>query len=179
MKIAELSATNYMLKENIVATRILGFIVLIVIVKFTVKCSTANTTEEGYRSPGLMPYVLRFEKLYGQKVATGLTIKFVKKFDDGSLATGRCLIGYSKSIEIPYLRWIYLKEIEREQLMFHELGHCELGRPHNNTVLDNGCPMSLMKSHGFHTDCYRRNKSYYLNELFTAPDRGKIFWWKI
>jgi hypothetical protein len=66
---------------------------------------------------------------------------------------------------------------EREALFFHEFGHCILGRSHNNQLLPNGDPKSIMVEHnvGLYAPCfypipgcedlsYRR--TYYLDELF-------------
>jgi len=68
---------------------------------------------------------------------------------------------------------------EKEALFFHELGHCLLGRLHNNDLLPNGDPKSIMVENnrstyngcvyqfGEEDDCnilYKRE--YYLDELF-------------
>lgn len=67
----------------------------------------------------------------------------------------------------------------REALVFHELGHCLLGRVHRDDLLPNGIESSIMnsKGNGFYEPCvyditgngscdktYRR--SYYIDELF-------------
>jgi hypothetical protein len=69
---------------------------------------------------------------------------------------------------------------EREALIFHELGHCLLGRGHTTDTLPNGDPKSIMIPNNIRLygpcvyqigdpDCnktYRRQ--YYLDELFNA-----------
>ena len=78
--------------------------------------------------------------------------------------------------------------IQLETLIFHELGHCFLGREHDDTLLPKGDPKSIMIKNDItiYSPCvyslgdtcgkeYRR--TYYLDELFDAntpiPDWGK------
>ena len=84
----------------------------------------------------------------------------------------------------------WLNDAQKEALIFHELGHCLLGRLHDETKLPNGDPKSMMIPNdlsiysgciyalGGDTSCnkaYRR--SYYLDELFDettpTPDWAK------
>jgi hypothetical protein len=78
---------------------------------------------------------------------------------------------------------------QREALIFHELGHCVLGRSHNTETLPNGDPKSLMVSGniGVYSPCnyaideedcnFLHKRSYYIDELFNestpAPDWAK------
>jgi len=55
----------------------------------------------------------------------------------------------------------------REQLLFHELGHCLLNRWHNDEIID-GEPVTLM--HPFLNAAevaYSYKREYYIKELFT------------
>lgn len=56
----------------------------------------------------------------------------------------------------------------REMVVFHELGHCVLGRGHREGSFDNGLCVSIMRSGtGTCRDAYQRsNRAYYLDELF-------------
>lgn len=75
-----------------------------------------------------------------------------------------------------------------ETLIFHELGHCILGRQHDNNLMPKGDPRSIMIADdlGIYSPCvyslggpcdlsYRR--SYYIDELFNpstpVPDWAK------
>ncbi len=65
--------------------------------------------------------------------------------------------------------WETLRDVQKEYLIYHELGHCFLGRPHKTDLLELGevCS-SLMSPGGF---CIRdvyddRWREYYLDELF-------------
>jgi hypothetical protein len=66
--------------------------------------------------------------------------------------------------------WDNLNDNDKELLMYHELGHCLLNREHNEIILSDGSPKSIMRSHlieGFYTDV---SKPYYLLELFRPND---------
>lgn len=64
----------------------------------------------------------------------------------------------------------YTSNAGREQLMFHELGHCLMGRGHNDQELvsQDGyrMPASIMNSYFFSPSWYAGNLNYYLGELF-------------
>lgn len=102
---------------------------------------------------------------------------------DGDEKAGLCTYGTSSSsplieLDTSSLNWL-LNDYTREQLVFHELGHCILGqRGHRNNRLGNGNYQSYMRADG--TPIYGRlsafKKDFYLDELFldgnniTQPD---------
>lgn len=66
--------------------------------------------------------------------------------------------------------WSKSSDMEREAIIFHELGHCVLERSHNDDALDNGMCESLMRSGT--SACitfykYSDHQDYYLDELFS------------
>ena len=69
--------------------------------------------------------------------------------------------------------WNQASAIYREYVVFHELGHCYLGRPHNETALSNGVCTSIMNSGT--GNCVSRysvsSRSNYLDELFDRSVR--------
>lgn len=84
----------------------------------------------------------------------------------------------------------WVNDFQKETLIFHELGHCLLGRTHETALMPNGDPKSMMVKNdisiyspcvytfGNEEDCnftYKRN--YYLDELFDEntpiPDWAK------
>lgn len=83
--------------------------------------------------------------------------------------------------------WVFTEEYEA--LVFHELGHCILGRLHNSELLSSGDPKSIMVPNdvSLYSPClypigndpcdYRYRRSYYLDELFNentpVPDWGE------
>ncbi len=99
---------------------------------------------------------------------------------DGTEAAGLCHyettdVGPRIQLDTTSENWQAHLE-SRETLIFHELGHCVLNRPHINNTLANGNYKSIMKASGepifaaFNT--FKRD--YYLDELFNpgtpAPD---------
>lgn len=80
----------------------------------------------------------------------------------------------------------WIEQLELEALVFHELGHCVLGRLHLSDQLPNGDPKSIMVENnvGIYAPCLYPiedkpcdnsfKRSYYLDELFNentpAPD---------
>ena len=89
------------------------------------------------------------------------------------------------SIAVPYC---WQNEIQLEALIFHELGHCILGRQHDNSLMPKGDPKTLMypDNIALYSPCtynlgnpcdlsYRR--AYYIDELFnpttSVPDWAK------
>lgn len=75
-----------------------------------------------------------------------------------------------REIEIDREYWDNANELSREQLILHELGHCELNLNHKDSFLDNNCPSSVMRSYTFFkselNNCFEPNFKYYLEELF-------------
>ena len=61
--------------------------------------------------------------------------------------------------------WYSASSVTKEQLMFHELGHCLLHRNHVDDTL-NGAPISMMFPYLMYDSMYLINREYYLNELF-------------
>ena len=65
--------------------------------------------------------------------------------------------------------WDSISEAQQQQLIDHELGHCELNRGHNDEKLENDQPASIMNSYVFGLNEIRYmelNLDYYIDELF-------------
>lgn len=62
--------------------------------------------------------------------------------------------------------WQAAFALSKETLMFHELGHCYLGRDHDDELLPNKTHRSLMNSTLIPMEEYKNNKEYYWKELF-------------
>lgn len=67
-------------------------------------------------------------------------------------------------IEIDPEFWFDSSKITKEELLFHELGHCILDRDHDTTVLYGTIPKSVMYPYVF-TTSYSLFREYYVNEL--------------
>jgi hypothetical protein len=64
--------------------------------------------------------------------------------------------------------WNKASSYTREMIVFHELGHCVLGRGHREDFFSNGICQSIMRSGtGGCRDAYRADtRAYFLDELF-------------
>ncbi len=71
-------------------------------------------------------------------------------------------------VEVDNQFWDRASDMEKEYVVFHELGHCVLGRDHNDARNNDGSCSSIMQS-GL-TTCRvtynSSNRTSYLNELF-------------
>lgn len=86
-------------------------------------------------------------------------------------AVGQCLTytGGVRKINIDREYWLKSSTVDKEFLVFHELGHCMLGRAHIDDTLANGSCISIMSSG---EDSCRKNynsntRASYLDELFS------------
>ncbi len=110
--------------------------------------SSCSEDEPVYDVPlTFQPYVDAFiieAAKHGQTIDfsdTGLSIQFRDAVDQ---ETGGVCKG-NHQIEIEKFFWEDLSEFDKEGLIFHELGHCELNRRHRNDKLPNGEWASRMR----------------------------------
>jgi hypothetical protein len=73
---------------------------------------------------------------------------------------------YPLQIMIQSEQWRTSSDMQREQLMFHELGHCLLRRQHDETTSPNGTPMSIMYPFLVPEHTYETFRDEYIKELF-------------
>jgi hypothetical protein len=118
-------------------------------------------TDEQFRQ-----YVDMFEQEFGITVNVPIVFKSIDK----SYA-GLCLVWDNdyREINISKEYWQYYTEEQREQLIFHELGHCVGNLPHDNTTVG-GCPKSIMRSFMFSffevQNCYLPNRNEYIVDMY-------------
>jgi len=85
---------------------------------------------------------------------------------------GTCSYGYRSPrdvvIDFPY--WKNVSHMAREEVVFHELGHCILSRPHTEARTNNGYCASIMRSGtgNCRLPYTSQNREYYLDELFKS-----------
>lgn len=143
------------------------------------------------------PFIERFEQ---EATARGVTLditNIVIQYDgalDESLC-GQCNSlsmdkRVQKIISINPTAVCWFTEEAKEAFIFHELGHCILGREHDPSLLPNDSPKSIMTPNnliiyvgcqypidGDNTCDHRYRRTYYLDELFDpttpVPDWGK------
>jgi hypothetical protein len=128
-------------------------------------CLHKPLPEPGEIDPEIKPYIQMFENEYGKSLGR-LTVQFAPTLDN---ASGMCLQHW-RSVVIKKEHWDKYNGLQREQLIFHELGHCVLGiRGHNNNMTDY-CPDSIMHENIFNEwqseNCYAEDRDYYIAELF-------------
>ena len=120
----------------------------------------------GVVDPLMAPYFARFSQAIGVDVS-----EISGRFANLSGATvGLCTVsGQGKLIQIDPTNWDKAGDDEREEILFHELGHCSMNLVHipelqlMNSYL---CPVSIMYPYDFgKTNCYKNNKPYYYAEL--------------
>ncbi len=121
--------------------------------------------------PSLQPYVDQFfEEAQNRNLDMSpedysFSVKFGEKQHLGVCSTA------SKEILINDFYWRGFSELERQYVMFHELGHCILDRLHDNAALPNGECKSIMNALGEcreNQDNYNVWRTYYLDELFDS-----------
>lgn len=101
----------------------------------------------------------------GNPNPTNLQVVLVS--DLASNILGTCTMG-AAYVKINQYLWDQLNPAHREELIFHELGHCVLGRLHNN-ALNGPYPASLMNSYHMGPSIYLRTPEVYrsyMAELF-------------
>lgn len=118
------------------------------------------------------PYLNRFiaeAEAHGMDTAhwDGIGVTFGET--DG--ASGRCKTGMSRHIVVSETAWKTARsEEQREMIMFHEFGHCLLGRSHRNDETTGAyrVPCSLMNANRFPDwDDYSKHRTAYVDELFS------------
>ncbi len=130
--------------------------------------------QEETRDITLLSYVESFEteaELRGIYVdVSSMDIQIGFSVIDENNIVGQCLhyTDGHKEIWIDENYWTRLTELEKEYLMFHELGHCVLNRGHDNTTNSIGICQSIMQDGTGH--CIRRyntnTRDALIDELF-------------
>lgn len=123
----------------------------------------------------LEAYVNRFVQVaesLGRPVALGrIQVEFVETMEGNVI--GKCYPGLmTPRIEINRSYWERpgVSNARRESLMFHELGHCILGRGHDDSLISGyGLDKSIMNSIALPSGHYENNWNYYMDELFGIP----------
>lgn len=102
--------------------------------------------------PLLLPYIEAFvfeanERDYDISIdSLGILVQF-ENISDPSVI-GRCQrseTGENESIAVDPIYWKLATELEKEYVMFHELGHCVLNRSHTTAADANDICLSIME----------------------------------
>lgn len=119
-------------------------------------------------NPLFSAYVKQFESDFNVKVKIPIVFEKLNPH-----YAGTCYIwsdGY-RQISINKNHWDSYSEEQREQLIFHELGHCVYNLGHND-LHENNCPVSIMRSFMFSSyeseNCYLPNRESYIEDLLNS-----------
>lgn len=159
--------------------RIYRFIVPILVVGLSLSC---EETEEVVPAPVKFPNVdpeLRtyFQRFEDEARARGLSVDLTESGISGEIVEiedrhvlGQCFYPRSSPnrVTVDQTFWSRGSDLFREFVVFHELGHCFLFRPHLEQQLSNGACVSIMRSgNGTCLDNYNfRTRNSYVDELF-------------
>lgn len=101
--------------------------------------------------------------------AAGITGSIEKIHAHGTVGLCNHKLDTPNHVIIDIEFWKAASENSKEMIIFHELGHCFLGRGHNDEKKNDGTCASIMRSGmGGCIDFYTNsNKSEYLDELYT------------
>jgi hypothetical protein len=122
------------------------------------------------------PYVTAFQARaamvgYNVKISD-LIVTTVDSFSDPNVV-GMCL-GMNQNDQTPTISvskfyWPKLEVSFREEMLFHELGHCVLNRNHRPDQ-SNNLSLSVMNPYIFGSRVYEANYGQYMHELFFQSD---------
>ncbi len=126
----------------------------------------------------LHPYFLRFEQealQRGMEVdLTAANIRGIIQEIEENQVAGQCRYNRldPRLVTIDASFWRRASDLFKEFIVFHELGHCFLNRPHLETAFSNGVCTSIMRSGtGSCIDNYNRlTRQSYIDELFEPND---------
>lgn len=114
--------------------------------------------------PEMVPYFERFaEKV--QASTQGIWGIFIPQ-DLPTIA--RCVIHANgdRAVEVDPSVWARFNDDEREEMIFHELGHCALDLGHTTDLNSEGCPVSIMFPFAFAKSlCYTDHRDDYFLQL--------------
>jgi len=89
------------------------------------------------------------------------------------ITAGMFLPTMIKTVRISPEFWYDADEDSRLSVVYHELGHCVLDRAHNDDMIDNETPASIMNTFLGDYPAYYfspENKDYYMRELFQVEE---------
>lgn len=142
---------------------------IIVLLAVASGCGRSPTLELGE----FAPYVGHFEEQaasHGAPVKVqDLIIRYGEMQNAQERAACELVEGETPVILIRQDTWARMSEAEREELLFHEMGHCVLMRRHRPEIKPEGIPASIMNPYMIRGAVYQENRDYYIRELF-RPD---------
>lgn len=84
-----------------------------------------------------------------------------------TVEVGVCEVdAFGRKITIDQASWLNLDEGSRQNLIFHELGHCILNLNHDNSLMSSGLPDSLMNAMILPRGVFMAFRVHYMDQLF-------------
>lgn len=138
--------------------------------------NSCATIDIGSVDPTLKPYLYSFLKEGAKRQVypdyIGLTMKFDKiaDYSKQEFTVGYCETGDNVwQVVVDTSFWNFADDYEKEELVYHELGHCLLGRDHCNVVDSDGHTISIMNEYIGDSADYQQRHDALVDELF-HPD---------
>jgi hypothetical protein len=142
---------------------------------FLVSCASPLSQQPSDQDPELVLYLNQFEDMTGLGF-TGRTIFSTRAFLQGYGADVIALcVKYTSGEQEIYLDeefWEQGAETWKQEVLFHELGHCVLNRDHDDTLIKVTeqkavyvIPKTIMFPYAFGGDFYIKFFDYYTEEL--------------
>jgi len=115
--------------------------------------------------PDFEEYVQRFERLRGQDIESTIIYGTPDRTANPNAVANCFLTGNRPLIKVDFAYFQTLGDLGKEELIFHELGHCELKRDHDEEMIGNR-PKSIMYPTTFgDTPAYQEFHEEYIKEL--------------
>ena len=115
-----------------------------------------------------------FGRVYNREVKTPIVFDDLKGKGHQVIAECEWWSDNTKIIRVRHFYWDKFDYFTREQLIFHELGHCEFNIMKHNDEVKDTCPASIMRSFIFEpyeiANCYIPQHDYYLRELLAEAN---------
>jgi len=92
--------------------------------------------------------------------------RFNQDLEDRGVVGLCTYIGDKVVILIRMADWESYDTLQRELLVFHEMGHCVLGLPHDNSTDDSEVPTDIMYPYNFPSYYYNFRRKAFLDRLF-------------
>lgn len=160
---------------------------------FLTACSSPqNLTKQITVDPAFKSYVGNFESMASKEghpvnidnLVVMLDTTMAGPAAGSSWILGTCTMGDVPTVRINSIFWNggYLVS-DKEQLLFHELGHCILNRVHDSSVVwatdSPGYILDSTTMNPFHMSAqfYNVNHDYYMKELFGVKELPSLHVW--
>jgi len=170
-QIAEMIGIKYQSLRNVVSMAIKGLRVALASIVLLILI--ASCTEEDLSigiDAAVQPYITRFESEAALVDISSNGIGAEFSTIDGQ-AVGQCVSSTTRGhfLRLDPVYWRRASDLQREFLIFHELGHCFLGREHSDLRDEGGLCISMMTSGvgGCRSNYNASTRQAYIDELFS------------